>query len=392
MLALTAACLPLYIVRWRVGPLPTTLLENLILLTVAAYVAVLWTEKRLPRARTPYDIPIALLLLAGVVGIVVAPDHVRALGIYRAYLLEAIAVFYIAVDMLRSRDDLRVFLGVTGVGAALFAPGQIITFVWVAAHNDLHLGAPPSFLNTSANADAMYLEPLLAFAAAFTLFPSRPRERLLAAPVLALVFVAILTALSRASFLAMGVLAVVLVITAQTARWRLRAAAAFAILALASLEIPFVLDRFFTLARSVATRESIYRQTLEMLSHMPITGAGIGGFATTVAPYRPTNEEVEIYPHDIWLSMWSELGLLGLLAFAVIFFGILWRAARGLHTARDVARPLCWGCAGAIVLYAVHGLFDTPYWKNDLSVLFWLVAALQVVAGRMVREGNRAVP
>src|SRR5206468_3244690 len=304
MLALTAACLPLYIVRWRVGPLPTTLLENLILLTVAAYAAVLWTEKRLPRARTPYDIPIALLLLAGVVGIVVAPDHVRALGIYRAYLLEAIAVFYIAVDMLRSRDDLRVFLGVTGVGAALFATGQIITFVWVAAHNDLHLGAPPSFLNTSANADAMYLEPLLAFAAAFTLFPSRPRERLLAAPVLALVFVAILTALSRASFLAMGVLAVVLVITAQTARWRLRAAAAF----------------------------------------------------------------------------------------AIIFFGILWRAARGLRTARDVARPLCWGCAGAIVLYAVHGLFDTPYWKNDLSVLFWLVAALQVVAGRMVRVGNRALP
>jgi len=391
MLAVTAACLPLYIVRWRVGPLPTTLLENLILLTIAAYAAVLWTEKRLPRARTPYDIPIALLLLAGVVGIFVAPDHVRALGIYRAYFLEAIAVFYIAVDLLRSRDDLRVFLSVAGVGAAVFAIGQIISFVWVVAHNDLHLGAAPSFLNTSANADAMYLEPLLAFAVAFTLFPSRPGERILAAPVLALLFVAMITALSRASFLAMGVLAVVLALTAQTPRWRLRAVAAFAVLALASLEIPFVLDRFLTLARSVANRESIYRQTLEMLSHMPITGAGIAGFATRVAPYRPTDQEVQIYPHDIWLSMWSELGLVGLLAFAVIFFAILWRSARALRTARDIARPLLWGCVCGIVLYSVHGLFDTPYWKNDLSVLFWLMAALQVVAGRMVREGERAV-
>jgi hypothetical protein len=36
----------------------------------------------------------------------------------------------------------------------------------------------------------------------------------------------------------------------------------------------------------------------------------------------------------------------------------------------------------------VHGLFDSPYWKNDLSVEFWLLAALEVVAIR----GARATP
>jgi hypothetical protein len=44
-LAVTAACLPLYVVRWHYGPLPTTLLETLILITVAGYATTLWTEK-----------------------------------------------------------------------------------------------------------------------------------------------------------------------------------------------------------------------------------------------------------------------------------------------------------------------------------------------------------
>src|SRR5690348_15382662 len=76
-LAVTAACLPLYVVRWHYGPLPTTLLETLILITVAAYAVTLRTEKRWP-SRTPYDIPIAFWLIAGVLGIIAAPDHVKA--------------------------------------------------------------------------------------------------------------------------------------------------------------------------------------------------------------------------------------------------------------------------------------------------------------------------
>ena len=34
---------------------------------------------------------------------------------------------------------------------------------------------------------------------------------------------------------------------------------------------------------------------------------------------------------------------------------------------------------------AAHGLFDSPYWKNDLSVEFSLMAALLVVAVRAAR-------
>ena len=35
---------------------------------------------------------------------------------------------------------------------------------------------------------------------------------------------------------------------------------------------------------------------------------------------------------------------------------------------------------------APHGLFDSPYWNNELSVEFWLMAALLVVAVRASRS------
>ena len=389
-LATTAACLPLYVVRWRIGPLPTTLLEVLILVTAAAWLVTLWTEKRLPAARTPYTIPIVLLLIAGVIGIGVAPDPIRALGIYRAYFIEAIAIFYIAIDVLRTRDDLRVLLLVAAAGSCVMAAGQIVLFAIAVQQHTLQLGDAPSFLNTSANAVAMYLEPPLAFALGFTLFPSRPRERWIAGAVLSLLLVAIVLTLSRASYLALAVLAVVLVLSVQSARWRLRAIGALALVGLVMVEIPFVNHRLLDLAHSVTNRESLYHQALQMLAQRPLFGAGISGFATRVAPFRPSSQSVHIYPHDIWLTTWSELGLVGLIAFALIFFGLLWRGLRALPRTDDIYRPLVWGTVGALVLYTVHGLFDSPYWKNDLSVEFWLLAALQVIAVRSTASRARA--
>ncbi|HXJ47531.1 MAG TPA: O-antigen ligase family protein [Candidatus Acidoferrum sp.] len=388
MLAVTAAFLPLYVVRWHYGPLPTSLLETSILITVAGYAATLWTEKRLPAARTPYDIPIVLLLVAGAIGTVVALDHVHAAGSYRAYFLEAIAIFYIGVDILRTREDLRPLLLAAAVMASIYAVGQVVDFVWVTAHHHLQIGDAPSFLNLSPNADAMFLEMPLAFAAAFVLFPSRPRERVVAAVVLALVLLAMILTLSRAGYLAMAILAVVLVLNAQSRRLRIWMVGALALVAVVVLEVPFINQRVFTLASSAALRTSIYGQALRMLSQRPIFGAGIDGFAQAVAPFRPGNQTIELYPHDFWLTTWSEIGLLGLVAFAIIYFGVLWRAARALPAANDIWRPVLWGCVGAMVLWLVHGLFDSPYWKNDLSVEFWLVAALSVVAARAVRSAG----
>jgi len=380
-LAITAASLPLYVLRWHYGPLPTTLLETLILVTAAGFVFMLWQEKRLPE-RTPYDIPMALWLVAGAIGVIVAPNRTSALGTYRAYFIEAGALFYIAVDLLRSQPDLRRFFAVTGAGAVIYSIGQIVSFVWVTAHHQLQIGDAPAFLNNTPNADAMYLEPPLAFALAMAAFGWSKRERIIAVAIAGIVLLAMILTLSRAGYLAMTALALVLLIYLPSRRLRVWLAGGFALAALVVLEVPFINQRIMTAGASALLRNSIYGQALKMLAQRPIFGAGIDGFPIRVKPFHPPAESVELYPHNLWLTTWSEVGLLGLFVLTFILFALLWRGLKALAHTNELWRPVLWGSVGSVILIIVHGLFDSPYWKNDLSAEFWLVAALQVIAIR----------
>lgn len=385
-LALTAACLPLYVVRFRLGPLPSTLLEVMIGVTLVVYAASLYAERRLPSLGTPFNIPILAFLVAGILGIVVAPDHVRALGIYRAYLVEAILMFYVAADLIRSREQVWVLLLVVGAGDCMFAVGQVVTFGIALAHHAVHIDAGPAFLNTSANDIALYLEPPLGFAVGLAIFLTDVRPRLIALGCSLLFLIGIVLSLSRASYLALILFVAITILSLPGRRLKAWAIAAVAIVALAVLELPFISQRLGTLAHSAGLRVSIYTEALRMLGQRPILGAGISGFPIRVAPFRPSGEEIELYPHNLWLTTWSELGLLGLVALAVIFFGLLWRGVRELSRSSGLWKALIWGSVGALALYLVHGMFDSPYWKNDLSVEFWLIAALQTIAIRETRS------
>src|SRR6185437_2116622 len=173
--------MPLYVVRWRVGPLPTTLLEVFILLTVALYVvAALRRAVPLPR-RTPYDIPIALFVLAATVGVLVPADHRAALGIYRAYILEPLAIYYIATTVLapspqpsprRGEGDalateapspqpsprrgegehgLSLVLVVMGIGVATFAVVEVVTFMQAYLNHTLKIGIADAAFGINPN-------------------------------------------------------------------------------------------------------------------------------------------------------------------------------------------------------------------------------------------------
>jgi O-antigen ligase len=379
-LYLVTALMPSYVLRWHVGPVPTTLLEVVILATAAAYVLSLYQSHTYRLQRTPIDIPIALLLVAGLVSIAVAYSHTSAAGIYRAYFLEAVAVFYIAVDVLQRPRDVRGLLIAAGAGSVLFGIGQIITFALAVIHHSVQLGLPPSFIYTSSNSVALFLEPPLVFAAAFALYPSSPRERYYALACLAVLGPAAAFTLSRGLYAAVAVLVVVAVFTARDARQKLVITAAACAVAVALLLLPIVQLRLTTTGISLLQRLVIYDQAWTVLSQRPITGAGLASYVQATAPLRSPKQWPSLYPHNVWLTFWSETGLLGMISFAGLYLVLLGRGWRALGNASGRTRTLLYGGVGTLIVYLVHGMVDTPYWKNDLAVEFWLVAALVVVA------------
>jgi O-antigen ligase len=87
--------------------------------------------------------------------------------------------------------------------------------------------------------------------------------------------------------------------------------------------------------------------------------------------WQPT--EIYMYPHNIFLNFWSELGLLGALLFSWIIAKFLWQSSTLYLKEKNF---LALGLCGAMLVILIHGLVDVPYFKNDLSVLFWILIAL----------------
>ena len=388
MLGFTAACLPLYVVRFKYGPISTTLLEGLVLATIAVYLAARWRQHSLRFNRTPYDIPIVLLLVAGAIAVFVPADKWHALGLYRAFFVEPIAILYVTVDLLRRPAETRWVLLGLGIGTSIFAVMNIVAFAVAYAEGTIVLGSPPTALYTSSPEVAMYLEPPLALAAGFVLFSSERKDRLLAIAWMAFLLPALALTLSRGAYFAIAVLVAVAVISNRRRLWIAAGVAAAAVVAVVLLlQIPLVQRRFagqFDLGNSQGTirgRLSIFTDTLSGLRDHPIFGVGLGGYH-----YLFRGKIPEIYPHDVWLTFWVEVGLLGLIAFAAIYFGLLFRGWRAMPRVQGFYRPLLWGALGALVLWGVHGLVDSPYWKNDMSLEFWIIVAFEVVAIRSIAE------
>ncbi|MFN3301860.1 MAG: O-antigen ligase family protein, partial [Patescibacteria group bacterium] len=90
--------------------------------------------------------------------------------------------------------------------------------------------------------------------------------------------------------------------------------------------------------------------------------------------------ETHPYPHNLFLAIWTELGIFGLIVFLFILFqffksGLQKLKIENLKTIKN-NNLLIISILSAMVTILIHGLVDTPYFKNDLSVLFWLIVGL----------------
>ena len=390
---ITATVMPLYLVRFKVGPLPTTLLEIAILITLALYTATLVVGRGPLPGRTPYEIPIALFLIAGVIGIFVAPDHRSALGIYRAYLVEPILLFYVVLAVFPRAQRTEAIFVCVAAATMLFCLVDIVFFARAALAGHLIPGNVAAAFRLNPNYVALYLEPLIGFAAGFLFFgPGRTRWFALAA--LALMGPTEILTFSRGGLLALIALVLLAFVTVRNWPFRIAVVAGGFAAGVIIWNLPLLGQRIRQSLKpgsgTLFTRERIWVQTVKMLHDHPIFGAGLNGYQTVMAPYRAAdpNSVPEPYPHNIALTSYTELGVLGLVAFAWILIGLLVQPWLAFAKSEGMARAILWGTGAAFFMIAVHGLVDSPYWKNDLSVEFWLLAAMQILALRATRAAT----
>ena len=380
-LTVTAALAPAYVVRWHVGPLPSTLLEAAILVTIATFaveslragtLAVPWRSGLTP--------PAALFLVAGAIAVFAAPSRVAALGIYRAYVVEPVALAMVLVTVIRSWRQAWLVVAGFWLGACVLALANAEVVLQAARQHRLDIRVPaPTAIYLNPNSVALYLVPLLAVAGAAVLHATARTVRAAAAVFVVIALPAAVLTFSRGGWVAIAFVLVALALSHRRRWWLL---AGLAVLAVGVAAIPYVSHRAELLLHQGAGNTSgdrirLWTLTLHLLAQRPLLGMGLAGFQPTVVPLWTHGDATWIlYPHNLALDLWAETGLLGLLSFAWAFGATAVVSWLGWRQGGSEWRPLHLGVLIALLAVLVHGAVDNPYFKNDLSLEFWALAAL----------------
>ena len=349
-LILLAGLLPIYLLRFSIGPVPSTALEFLILITF-----LIWTFKlrdAIFRQNVSECVlklrvwvrPTMLLIAAASIGVAVAPAVFSALGIWKAYFIEPILVAIMMATTLKPKDVSSVLksLAVSSIILSVIGILQYLTGLGIPSPWDIELRITSIF--DYPNALGLFVGPVVTIAMMgwvldvggwitkthnTTKHPAFDITLWTATIILG----AIAITLSKTEAAMVAIPAALLITflispariwrTSPPHKWQVSVGALLAFILLLGFVSP-VREKIFLQDYSGQVRLSQWSETVELLKNHPFFGAGLNGYPIALKPYHDsTAYEIFQYPHNIFLNIWVELGVLGLIAFfwfAFLFF------------------------------------------------------------------------
>ncbi|MFC1622550.1 O-antigen ligase family protein [Patescibacteria group bacterium] len=399
--------LPAYLIRFNIFDLPSTLLEGEILLLFVVFLILNFNKIKSFKFLEFFNknklllVSCFLLLASSIISIFVSPNFVSALGLWKAYFIEPILFLIIFVSVIkkdppkaeafsRAGDIKNIFkiLSIQVLILSLFAIFQKLTGAFIS---NPFWSAEATRRVTSIfpypNALALYLAPII-----ILLLGNFVRKiknnfgnwKLKFGNYLEIVscilgFISVYFTKSKGALIALLVGIIFYAIFYKGYRKIFITITVIALIAFITIIAfnPVLIKGTSTVAGgdSISTRLDMWNETWQMLKTKPIFGAGLVGYQTAVAPFHTKDYiEIYLYPHNIFLNFWTEVGLLGLLAFIGIIF---WFFKTGFSQIPNSKFQIL--TMASMTTLLVHGLVDVPYFKNDLAILFWLLIGMMII-------------
>ncbi|KKR05391.1 MAG: exopolysaccharide biosynthesis family protein [Candidatus Peregrinibacteria bacterium GW2011_GWC2_39_14] len=128
---------------------------------------------------------------------------------------------------------------------------------------------------------------------------------------------------------------------------------------------------------SSAIRLETWQVAGDLIVKNPVMGIGLGQFqneysahAEEILGRAPVRSEM-LHPHNVFMTTWLYTGIIGLFIFLAILFQVFMLLK---NKNSDVRKRLIVVLAAMMLVIVMHGFVDTPFWKNDLAMQFWLIA------------------
>lgn len=209
-------------------------------------------------------------------------------------------------------------------------------------------------------------------------------------PFILLVMVALALSGSRGAWVGMGASMVLLLLRPRRDRqgWPVLTVAlvGFAALALLAPDVQARIRVLLSLEENLG-RLLVWKQSLALVRDHLLVGVGLGNFHEAFAAYESAILDDRgrwgaTTPHNLFLTLAAEVGLLGLLSFLYILSVVakpairLWKDGDAVHAALVAA------VAGGLV----HQFFDHTWHTVHMGFIFWLSICLIAVMGEGVRR------
>jgi O-antigen ligase len=386
--------IPLYLLKFQIYGIPFTVLEVFAYALFAVwFIAVVF--RRMPftwaKPLRYYWIGAFMLFLGATIGVFASPHFMNlpngdildaqrvALGVWKGWMVAPMLYFAVLTQAVRSPLYLEKLMRVFVYSSAIVAlSSYILALFGKGITYDFRL----SGIFESANYLSLYLVPALLVSGCFIMKRSGKADTLGYLDLISFVVMAhaIFFTKSYAAIIAVfGAFVLYMLYMVAKGRVKMRTVIA-GILALLATFIVVMLTQINTPKfkqfvdwenrSSTSVRLEIYEIAWNLIDKNPLTGVGPGLFQANyqiegprVLGHAPMEWNIP-HPHNIFFAFWLNAGLLGLLA--LLFFLIL------AH--RKFTCPLIafWGII-------IHGFFDTPFWKNDLSMIFWFILGAIVI-------------
>ncbi|MBP9828213.1 O-antigen ligase family protein [Patescibacteria group bacterium] len=368
------ALLPTYLLRFNIGPIPTTLLELLVIASIIIFTIKYQAWKLFPlQILGPYRTPLLLLIAAASVSAALAPDIFSALGIWKAFYLEPMAVLIMMRVTWKAKNDYLEAIGALGASVGImtvFALFQVTTGFGIPLPWDIERRATGFF--EYPNALGLFVAPIVALTTTLAILTKKHRKSLLSLSAIGIL--AILLAQTEAALIAIPIGMLCSLLCANiSSKQKIALIGATCLLGVTALLIPITREKILLRDWSGQARLHTWQETFELLKDHPLKGAGLNGFPIAITPYHDaTLFETFQYPHNIILNVWVELGALGLIALIAFMLATAKVVRSSNHD------PLTLAAFAALCTLCIHGLVDVPLMKNDLAIIGALLFAMML--------------